>query len=764
MNKYKYLFTILVILSILISCSSNDEESEPQIIDPEVFTINATIGTNRGVTLSGSYDSNGNNISEIGFEYSLDSLFNNRIVLNSEFGSNNEIEYFLANGIEENIKYFYKAYAKSVGESFYGGVKSFISDGSVAPEINSISNDFGHIADTLEIYGKYFKDDNYQTLVDFSNINGQIISLNDTIIKCKVPTNINNVINDVRVKISNRVDSYSSFTLFEPTIETINPIVGVIGDTLSINGNHFDIVNSRNKVFFGNIQSTVIESNRENINIIVPENIENPTELIKLNAQLQDVAYNTSFQLSTPEINSISPLNATFRDEVTITGNNFDFEISRNKVYFGNIEATITYADKNTLKVTVPDDLESSSEQIKVVAQLQEVVFNENFQLIPPEINFVPQDVYANQDINIQGAYFHPILERNNITIEDIEVNLVSGNTESLDTKIPLGPFPRRKAIVKIQLLDLIVEYEIELNILDKWVMVSDNLPLRYYGGMHNAVVANNNAYVITKKRDVYEDTKYLWKFNPEDFSWEQNNIPFDIDVYEEGGVVESDGVNIYVYLPNNNNDFWEFNTVTSTWSQKANFIGAKRGGATHFAINGEIYIGLGVDFEPYIPLVYEDFYKYNPSDNTWVQIADVPFDIYDGNKRTKTGAFVIGNIGYFTGGAFSTGDIDCWSYNSSTNIWTRIADFESPRNSTASFELNGFGYITGGTPIGGSNRKDCWRYDPSIDSWTQIEDVGDIERGRHFSFVLNGKAYVGGGGIYNSGGSNGYDFYEFIP
>lgn len=759
MNKYKYLFTILALLSILISCSSNDEENEPQTMEPEVFTINATIGVNGGVNLSGSYDSNSNSISEIGFEYSLDSLFNNRIVLNSELGSNNEIEYFLANGIEENTKYFYKAFAKSSGVSFYGDIKSFISDGSVAPEINSISNNFGHIADTLEIYGKYFKDDTYQTLVDFSNINGQIISLNDTIIKCKVPTNINNVINDVRVKIDNRADSYSSFTLFEPTIETINPIIGVIGDTLSINGNHFDFVNSRNKVFFGNIQSTVIESNRENINIIVPENIESPTELIKLNAQLQDVTYNTSFQLSTPEINSISPLNATFRDEITISGNNFDFEISRNKVYFGNIEAIITYADKNTLIVTVPDDLESSSEPIKVIAQLQEVVFNENFQLIPPEINFVPQDVYANQDITIQGAYFHPILDRNNITIEDIEVNLTSGNTESLDTKIPLGPFPRRKAIVSIELLDLIVTYEIELNILDKWIMVSNNLPFRFYRSVNNAIVAQNQAFVIAPSLDINDNNFYLWKFNPVDFSWQQSTIPFTM---KWSAVSVSNGDKIYVYNAESNNGFWEYNPMTEQWSELTAYLGSRRDYPTHFSINGDIYIGMGADFEPYTSIKFGDFYKYSPSTNSWAQIADFTYQNYF--LRTETSTFTINDIAYVGNGATNTGMVDYWSYHPNTDEWIRIADFNDSRRYTASFELNGYGYVTGGTPTGGSNRKDCWKYDPALDNWTQIDDIGHIQRGGHFSFSLNGRAYVGGGGIYDSGGSNGYDFYEFIP
>ncbi|MBB3125143.1 N-acetylneuraminic acid mutarotase [Mesoflavibacter sabulilitoris] len=675
MSKYKYLFTTIALLSILISCSSDDEESESQIMEPEVLTINATVGASGGVNLSGSYESNGNTISEIGFEYSLDSLFNNRIVLNSELDSSNEIEYFLANGTEENIEYFYKAFAKSSGVSFYGDTKSFISDGSVAPEINSISDEFGVIADTLEIYGRYFKDDNHQTFIDFSGISSEIISLNDSIIKCKIPTNIENIENNIRVKIDNREDSYSSFTLLEPQIE------------------------------------------------------------------------------------SISPLNATFRDELTITGDNFDFAISRNKVYFGNIEATVTFADRNTLKVIVPDDLESSSEQIKVVAQLQEVVFNENFQLIPPEINFVVQDVYANQDITIQGAYFHPVLERNNITIEDIEVDLTTGNTESLETNIPLGPFPRRKAIVKIQLLDLIVEYEIELNILDKWVMVSDNLPFRFHRSVNNAIVAQNQAFVIAPSQDINDNNYYLWKFNPVDFSWGQSTIPFTM---KSSAVSVSNGDKIYVYNAEINNGFWEYNPITEQWNELTAYIGSRRDYPTHFSINGEIYIGMGADFEPYTSIKYGDFYKYSPTTNSWTQIADFTYQNYF--LRTETSTFTINDIAYVGNGATNTGMFDYWSYHPNTDEWIKIADFNDSRRYTASFELNGYGYVTGGTPTGGSNRKDCWKYDPSLDNWTQIDDIGHIQRGGHFSFSLNGRAYIGGGGIYASGGSTGYDFYEFIP
>ena len=758
MNKKNYLAIVLVLLSILISCNPEDEKEETQNLDPQVVTIDATIGPDGGVNLLGSYNSNKNTISEIGFEYAVDSLFRNTIKINAQIGSTDEIDYFIANGLEDNVNYYYKAFVISSGKSFFGDTKSFLSNGSVAPEIRSISNDYGHISDTLEILGNYFKDTKYQTFVNFSGINSQIISLNDTLIKCRVPSNISAIVNEVRVRIDNRADTYSSFTLLEPTIETIEPITGVIGDTLTLNGEHYDIVNSGNNVFFGNTQSNVIESNREFVKVIVPENIESTTASIKLNAQLQDVTYNTLFKLSAPEINTISPLNATFRDEITIEGTNFDYELSRNKVYFGTVEAVIKYADKNTLVVTVPDDLESSSEPIKVKAQRQEVVFDKNFQLIPPQINSVPTNIFTNEDLVINGAYFHPVLDKNKLMIENIPANLNSGTTTTLKTKMPLGPYPRRKAKITLQLLDLTVEYELDVIIEDKWIMVSNTLPFYYSGAENHIAVANNEVFVLAPSRDEIAEipTLYFWKFNISDYSWKKISIPASITGW--ASMVSNDS-QIFIYGADKENRFWEYHTVTNQFTQKVSFPGKRRDDSSSFAIGGEIYIGLGADFEPYTSIPYNDFYKYSPVTNSWSRIAD-----FGGpSNRTRTSSFTIDNIGYVGGGANSTGIPDYWSYQPNSNEWIRIADFTDSRRDTASFALNGLGYVTGGVNIGGSNTADCWIYNPATNSWRKGEDVGHIARGQHFAFSVNGRGFVGGGGIY-SGGSNGFDLYEFIP
>ena len=671
----KNFFLMFILLIQIVACQTEDIIKEEANIE-----LSISVPESAGVKFKASFLGFSQDvISESGFLISSQPnvTFENSIVLIGVI-NNNKFENDINTDLVYNNQYYVKAYIKkNSSEIFYSEEKPFVSLGSKAPLVKSVTK--AHILDTITIKGRYFTDKTNNIKVSFGTEASKVILSNDTIIKCIVPE----------------------------TIKKYNPILEI-------------------KVY----EKKVI---------------------------------NQGFSLFTPIIKTISSLQATFRDELVIYGDHFDLDVSRNKVYFGNIEAPIVSSNRNTLKVLVPDDLEKSKEIIKVVTQLQEVLSEDNFHLKAPTISFVKKDIYSREEIFIQGENFHPIKNKNIISFEGVEAAITNGDTKTLNTKVPYGPFPRRKAKVEIKLLDTIVAYEVELNILDKWVMVSDNLPFFYHGSMHSAVVANNTAYIITQKRgdfDEFRQNIYLWKFIPEDFSWEEKKIPFSIDIYEESGaVVESDGNNIYVYLPNSENDFWEFDTASSIWSKKAKFIGEKRSGATHFSINGEIYIGLGIDSKPYIPVIFNDFYKYSPSNNNWIKIADLPLGI----KRRWTGSFVINGMGYFSGGAYNTGDYDCWSYNSYDDTWSRIADFESSKSGTSSFSLNGFGYVTGGSSTGGSNTNGCWQYNSLLDKWTKVENVGHIPRGRHFSFSVNNKAYVGGGGIY-SGGSSGYDMYEYIP
>lgn len=551
--------------------------------------------------------------------------------------------------------------------------------------------------------------------------------------------------------------TFTSLGSGPPSIADFLPKTGAWGDTITIKGANFSYNNDSNEVYFNDKKAEVLKSTDSILTCVVP-NTELKSFPITVDIVGNKVISNEFFTLLSPEVTTISPLHATFRDTLTITGNNFNKLSKNNEVRFGNVSVPIIYANEHMLKITVPDELENSTEKIIVSSNFQPANFNEMFTLIPPEIILGPTAINIDQTFDIKVKYFNPQSEKNKFTIEGYEVNTLNYSDSTFSIKAPWKPFPRRKAIIKVQVLDLVAEYEVD--ILDKWLMVSDELPFAYYSSFNQAVTANNSAYIIAMDKDYTDENYYLWKLNSVDFTWQKYSLPFDIDFYGGGGVLTSSDNLLLLYVSNHQNDFWSYNTITSTWTKKSSFIGPRRSGATGFTIDGNVYIGLGRDYEPYIPISYQDFYKYNPNTDQWSKISDIPFDIYDGSRRQNAVSFVINRIGYFTSGALSTGDTDSWAYNPDSDQWSRIAD--SPyafENGDAAFVLNGLGYIT----CSGYSAVETWTYDPASDKWEKSYDIGIIPRGNHFAFYLNGKAYSGGGRIYG-GGSSGFDMYEFVP
>jgi hypothetical protein len=86
-------------------------------------------------------------------------------------------------------------------------------------------------------------------------------------------------------------------------------------------------------------------------------------------------------------------------------------------------------------------------------------------------------------------------------------------------------------------------------------------------------------------------------------------------------------------------NDFWQYEPLTDTWDQKANFAGTPRYGSTGFGIFPNAYLGTGYDNS----LSYtSDFWEYNYFNDTWDQVADFP-----GTPRANAASFAIGNRGF---------------------------------------------------------------------------------------------------------------------
>lgn len=527
----------------------------------------------------------------------------------------------------------------------------------------------------------------------------------------------------------------------DPIITSLDPNPGHFEDTLNIRGKHFGQEVSNVAASFPNAINHVLSVNDTLIKIRVSPNLQSINAELVISVLNQEVRGN--YSLAAPKIDTFEPRNVTFGDTILISGLNFDSRLARNKVYLGTTEAEVVSANRNELKVIVPKELTSGSDKIIVKSQFQESISTESYSLLAPEINEFPNCSRSNDLITITGNYFHHDLFRNTVRVGESEAQVLSGNSNQLQIRLPFGPFPNGDEKISVSYLGISGESENSICISDEWLMISNTLPFAFYGDIGTFVI-NSTAYVISRPSDYLDNQRYLWKFNESDLTWTKQNLPFPYSSSRTGRA-QGNGESAFVYTAADNDNFWEFDGSTEKWIQRPDFPGPRRDRSATFSIGENIYVGIGSDFEVYLGKGYNDFYKYSPITNSWTRVAN--FDTSSGSQRTEASTFTIGNKAYLVGGASSTGTTDSWTYSEASNSWSRIADFGSARTYTTAFTLNGKGYVANGSRIGGgSSLKDCFVYDPNSNSWTNFYDIGHWGRRRGFSFVLNGTAYIGGG------------------
>src|SRR5207247_1220449 len=85
-------------------------------------------------------------------------------------------------------------------------------------------------------------------------------------------------------------------------------------------------------------------------------------------------------------------------------------------------------------------------------------------------------------------------------------------------------------------------------------------------------------------------------------------------------------------------NDLWQYDTLSNSWTQKANFPGTARCDAAAFSICDKGYFGTGDPLSTHL----NDWWQYDTTLNTWTQKAQFPDSV-----RDETAYFAIGNKGY---------------------------------------------------------------------------------------------------------------------
>jgi PKD repeat protein len=160
-----------------------------------------------------------------------------------------------------------------------------------------------------------------------------------------------------------------------------------------------------------------------------------------------------------------------------------------------------------------------------------------------------------------------------------------------------------------------------------------------------------------------------------------------------------------------------------------------------------------------------KDFWEYDILTDTWTQMAD-----FGGVEKAFMAGFAIGSTGYLGTGndaaGFGTGTKDFWEYVPASNSWSQKNDFAGiERGEAFGFSVGNYGYIGTGTQSWGSGAMgDLWKYDPATDSWLQMAAFPGGIREHAACLVIGCKAYVGTGFSNDASNTIMTDWWEYTP
>lgn len=222
------------------------------------------------------------------------------------------------------------------------------------------------------------------------------------------------------------------------------------------------------------------------------------------------------------------------------------------------------------------------------------------------------------------------------------------------------------------------------------------------------------------------------------DFVWANKSTAPERREFSAVAVVAN---NIYVLGGGAFKRNYKYDPTSNTWTQIADApFGTDEGGAA--VINGKIYI-IGEPFENRIQI-------YDPNTGGWSIGSKIP------NPRRGAVVTTVNGKLYVVGGGDASlrPSAIVEEYDPSTDTWVRKADMPTPRSFAAGATVNNQIYVIGGLGDGTYLSKNE-AYDPVTNTWT-IKDDMPSRRALVATVVLNNKIYVisGDGASGNENGT----------
>jgi N-acetylneuraminic acid mutarotase len=175
--------------------------------------------------------------------------------------------------------------------------------------------------------------------------------------------------------------------------------------------------------------------------------------------------------------------------------------------------------------------------------------------------------------------------------------------------------------------------------------------------------------------------------------------------------------------------DFFKYDPTNNTWVQKNDYPGPDRGYGIGDTWDGKLYFGFGLN-----TTYLNDFWSYDATSDTFEQLPSCPCA-----GRLHPAMVAINGKVFMGTGNNGNGDLnDWWEYDIATQTWTQKPPIPGVRHHPYQFEIEGEIYV-------GSGHDQTWsKYNVGTETWTSIAPLDDRVAGTQFSFRKLGYALSG--------------------
>lgn len=322
----------------------------------------------------------------------------------------------------------------AVGTEAYGVWARPFSE--LIPSVSSVTPASGVVGSTVTISGTNFSSTIAGNSVAFNGTPSTVFGATPTSITTRVPGGATTGPITVRVNTIPAQTTPTFMVIQPPVITAFTPVRGIVGQSVTITGEHFNSMPGDNEVRFNGMLAAVSASSPTELRVSVPAGATTGPISVRVNSITSTSSGNFTIDVP-PTITSFNPVSGATGTTVIISGANFSTVISENVVRFNGVVALVSAASANSLTVTVPAS--ATTGRLSVDVRNLSVVSTNDFVVFQTPViqSFSPSEGPVGATIIIEGNHFSTTPTQNVVNFNGTPAVVSTASVNSLTVTVP---------------------------------------------------------------------------------------------------------------------------------------------------------------------------------------------------------------------------------------------------------------------------------------------------------------------------------------